>query len=597
MRRSRMAGMRGLARSLLWGLSLCLSTPDFASAQSVRLDAIPTGLGPVGLAVRGLSSPIITPTGTERAFVFVANSRDDSVSIFSLKGDPAGTILATMQLKKTVRGIPAPYAVSVCGLETVLVTSPLDNSVTLVQVPDGQVLGRVRVGPLPYSAVCYGNFRGVVSNAGDNTLSIISLDSFAVTATVPGVPGSRGWQGISLQGDQNRPVVWVAGTNADVITVVDLVNFRVLFQIPVRAPSAIRDTWVASQADNSLIRFNPQTLQLDTIIRDVPNPQDFAVFSGLGHFATIGGRDSVWRQAGSRIEIISGIPGAAALGTFAPAASQAERDLVLVTSSDSNSVFLIQIEPGLPHQFNVFNGASFRGLAIATGSLGTTFVSTGVNQNFFAGSLPLPRTLGGVTLRMGGSLNFSATSGWTYNSTGSIEAPLLFVGSNQINFQIPPGISPGDSVPAQLTKPDGSTLLTTLRITATAPGIFTVLQNGQGQAAVLNQNNSQNFGTNPARRGSVIQIYATGAGETDSPLLPGEAAPASGNPLILTRAQPTVTIGGQAARVLFSGMAPGYVGLWQINAEVPPNVPPGPAVPLVINAGGVSSNTVTIAVE
>ena len=61
--------------------------------------------------------------------------------------------------------------------------------------------------------------------------------------------------------------------------------------------------------------------------------------------------------------------------------------------------------------------------------------------------------------------------------------------------------------------------------------------------------------------------------------------------------QPTVTIGGVQARVLFSGMAPGYVGLWQINAEVPANVTPGPAVSLTITAGGVSSNTVTIAVE
>ena len=84
---------------------------------------------------------------------------------------------------------------------------------------------------------------------------------------------------------------------------------------------------------------------------------------------------------------------------------------------------------------------------------------------------------------------------------------------------------------------------------------------------------------------------------TDPPLLPGEAAPASGNPLILTRVQPTVTIGGVQARVLFSGMAPGWVGLWQINAEVPQSVTSGPAVSLTITAGGVTSNTVTIAVE
>ena len=61
--------------------------------------------------------------------------------------------------------------------------------------------------------------------------------------------------------------------------------------------------------------------------------------------------------------------------------------------------------------------------------------------------------------------------------------------------------------------------------------------------------------------------------------------------------EPRVTIGGQPARVLFSGMAPGWVGLWQINSEVPQSTTPGPAVPLAITADGVTSNTVTIAVE
>jgi uncharacterized protein (TIGR03437 family) len=175
------------------------------------------------------------------------------------------------------------------------------------------------------------------------------------------------------------------------------------------------------------------------------------------------------------------------------------------------------------------------------------------------------------------------------------------VGPNQINFQVPPGIGLGSAVPAQLTKPDGTTLLTTLNITATAPGIFSVLQNGQGQGAVLNQDNTPNglpifVGASPAARGSVIQIFATGGGDTTPSLLPGEAAPASGNPLILTNAQPSVEVGNEAA-VTFSGMAPGYVGLWQINAVVPQSVTPGNAVPLVINFGSVSSNTVTIAVQ
>jgi uncharacterized protein (TIGR03437 family) len=184
-----------------------------------------------------------------------------------------------------------------------------------------------------------------------------------------------------------------------------------------------------------------------------------------------------------------------------------------------------------------------------------------------------------------------------------MEAPLLFVNSSQVNFQIPTGIALGNPIPVQLQRPDGSTLLSNVQVTAVSPGIFSVLMNGQGQGAVLNQDNSQNgspqsiLGAKPAARGSVIQIFATGAGETDPPLLPGEAAPASGTPLVFTRTQPTVTIGGVQATVKFSGMAPGWVGLWQINAEVPANVNPGSAVSMTITAGGLTSNTVTIAVE
>jgi uncharacterized protein (TIGR03437 family) len=131
--------------------------------------------------------------------------------------------------------------------------------------------------------------------------------------------------------------------------------------------------------------------------------------------------------------------------------------------------------------------------------------------------------------------------------------------------------------------------------------MFTLLQNGSGQAAALNQDNSLNrnpqsiVGARPATRGSVIQIFATGAGATNPPVAAGEAAPAS--PLALTVVQPTVTIGGKAAQVQFSGLAPGFVGLWQINAVVPADVTPGNAVSLSISAGGQTSNTVTIAVQ
>jgi len=63
-----------------------------------------------------------------------------------------------------------------------------------------------------------------------------------------------------------------------------------------------------------------------------------------------------------------------------------------------------------------------------------------------------------------------------------------------------------------------------------------------------------------------------------------------------TIATPIVTIGGTGAQVSFSGLAPGFVGLYQVNARIPPNVPVGNAQ-VTIQAGGVFSKAATIAIQ
>ena len=78
---------------------------------------------------------------------------------------------------------------------------------------------------------------------------------------------------------------------------------------------------------------------------------------------------------------------------------------------------------------------------------------------------------------------------------------------------------------------------------------------------------------------------------------PPSGSAAGSDPLSDTLATPTVMIGGVAAPVSFSGLAPGFVGLYQVNVPVPDNVPSGPAVSVVVTIGGVNSNTVTIAVQ
>jgi uncharacterized protein (TIGR03437 family) len=143
----------------------------------------------------------------------------------------------------------------------------------------------------------------------------------------------------------------------------------------------------------------------------------------------------------------------------------------------------------------------------------------------------------------------------------------------------------------------------------TAPGFFTASQDGKGQGAILNQDGSPNSPSNPAAKGSVVALFGIGQGEVSPVVADGEPAPSG--PLAATVAVPTsdgsacltrqpsvcVAIGTTFADIEYSGLAPGFVGLWQLNLRIPQSVPSGPAVPLraVINA--TPSNVVSLAIR
>ncbi|MEO7651703.1 MAG: hypothetical protein ABIZ80_14655, partial [Bryobacteraceae bacterium] len=127
-----------------------------------------------------------------------------------------------------------------------------------------------------------------------------------------------------------------------------------------------------------------------------------------------------------------------------------------------------------------------------------------------------------------------------------------------------------------------------------SPSVFTA-GSGTGQGAILNQNGSFNAFNNPAARGEVIVIYATGGGETDPASADGKLSTEALKLKLAARAQ----IGGRTAQVLYAGAAPGLVaGVIQVNVLVPNDAPPGNAIPLVITIGTAPSQPgVTVAIR
>ena len=174
---------------------------------------------------------------------------------------------------------------------------------------------------------------------------------------------------------------------------------------------------------------------------------------------------------------------------------------------------------------------------------------------------------------------------------GDFDVPLFFTSGGQVNAQVPFELPPDSSAQLVVQVGEAFTVPETINLSAVQPGIFAVNQSGSGPGAILDVNFDLVSSSNPVRAGDVIQVYCTGLGATSPPVSSGEPSPSS--PLATVVTPVTATVDGLSAPVLFNGLAPLFVGLYQVNVQVPAGVGSG-EVDLVLTQGGVNSNTVTI---
>lgn len=156
-------------------------------------------------------------------------------------------------------------------------------------------------------------------------------------------------------------------------------------------------------------------------------------------------------------------------------------------------------------------------------------------------------------------------------------ATIFYTGADQINALVPATLTAGSNTEINIVVNGAKIADLNSSVAAALPGIFT-MANGTGQAAAANQDGSINSATNPAARGSIVTLYATGEGVNVSAV--------------------GLTLGGYAAKLLYAGPAPGFPGLMQINAQVPTGFLAPGIQPVILTVGNVASQSgVTIALD
>jgi len=283
-------------------------------------------------------------------------------------------------------------------------------------------------------------------------------------------------------------------------------------------------------------------------------------------------------------------------GTFSwyPQATQTGLYIVHFTGTNLAGVsttqgVVIEVTSSTPVISMLANAASFTDDGCSPGAvatlLGTGFVKAGAKS---AQTSPLPTELNGLRVKVNDAY-----------------MPVLYAGENAVNFQCPQ-LAAGSPVSLTVESDTGTSSTFSSQMNFAAPGIFTLDGSGKGQGAILIANTNK-LAMTPvsgipgqlATPGGWVSIYATGLGPTDVKIASG--APAPLNPLAKVTAPLDVLVDGQKAEVNFAGLAPGYNGLYVVNAQVPPSTLAGSAVPVQIAVhlpdGTVAlSNSVTIAV-
>lgn len=245
--------------------------------------------------------------------------------------------------------------------------------------------------------------------------------------------------------------------------------------------------------------------------------------------------------------------------------------------ADANTSTIHRIEGSSAPRFtadSVVNAASFAA-GVTPGSLATIFAAGVIDASGILGApaIPLPRALAGVSVTMNG-----------------IPAPVHSLanlnGQEQINIHVPSELEGQTAAQVVVTRESQSSAAVSVPVLSLQPAIYTV----DGTTAIVVHNGDYTLVTpqRPLVPGEYVFLYATGLGRVDG------RTPANGaaSPAVPALADVRVSLGGLPAEVQYAGLAPGFVGVYQVNFRVPTAVAGSGPQDLVLTAGTLAAPTV-----
>ncbi len=231
-------------------------------------------------------------------------------------------------------------------------------------------------------------------------------------------------------------------------------------------------------------------------------------------------------------------------------------------------------------QLTLVSGANYANRPLTAGSIAAVFPT--VTTNALAGStaaateVPLPTLLADTQVLVNGT-----------------PAPLFFVSAAQINLQLSNNLPGGGTADVQVIHPVSGQIAggAELQLTSAAPAMFTSNASGGGQIVAYNAaDGTINSNANAVARGQYIVLYGTGLGPVANPPADGQGptgvTPAPNKPLVVIGASGTAL---PEENITYSGLAPGLVGVWQLNLLIPANAQTGPSVSVRIFQNSIPS--------